>query len=303
MLYRRQVPSSTIYRSCLDSLETYVTDPWRWPRESDLVVDLVTTLRAGLGNPRVRASLTGPGFDRELADAQPEAPRTVPRIRTEARIIRASAAGAALVEAPSEAEEAQDESSGKKQLHKERFDIAIYRDQPIDLVLHPNGARDVVLAVHERDVAALVEVKLYPELFWLNRPARYECPWLSDVIKMSAIAPHAVRAVMLVETSLPLASVGVTYRGRKDKDALVTSLPSARPPWPLPDAAFTARATRPEGAATVQFEPCTSCEPGGVYLFALAVKASSAWKPSVAAGVLPADDVAARCWRATVTTT
>jgi len=294
------VPASTIYKSCLDALSTYVSDPWRWPRESDLIVDLVANLRPGLGNERVRAALTGPGFDRELVDGEPEASRTVPRIRTEARVIRAGAAGAASVEAPSEAEEAQDESTGKRQLHKDRFDIAIYRDQPIDLVFHPNGARDVVVAVHERDLAALVEVKLYPELYWINRSSRQECPWLSDLIKLSTFVPTGVRAILLVETSLPLASIGVKYRGRKDKDALIPSTPSGRPPWPLPDGAFSARTTRPEGPVAVQFDPCTSCEPGGLYLFALALKASSAWKPTVAAGLLPDQDVAARCWRATV---
>ncbi len=37
-----------VHAVCRNTLEQYLDDPWRWPREHDLVVDLVVSIRAAL---------------------------------------------------------------------------------------------------------------------------------------------------------------------------------------------------------------------------------------------------------------
>ena len=157
---------------CDDALQKYVRWPWRWPKESDLVVDLVHSLNRELGRQAVAlADLVGPGsLDLSTARAR------VPRVRTEARPRTES---------------------------RTAFDIAILGTTPLEVHLHANGARDVVRRVDGRQIAALIEVKLEPGLTQQG--------WVADLEKLMHPQCEGTRVVLWIDTSLPLKAVGVTY--------------------------------------------------------------------------------------------
>src|SRR5580704_15129065 len=75
--------------ACRSVLERYLLDPWRWPRESDLVVDLVARIRAELvcrGEPESTAAALRHHLRYEVMRDEEF---RVPRVRTELKLIDA----------------------------------------------------------------------------------------------------------------------------------------------------------------------------------------------------------------------
>ena len=119
---------SAVNAVCARALEDYLTDPWRWPRESDLIVDLVTLIREELrrrGEPeRVAATpLLNAWYDL-IGSTKIQ----VPRVRTELKLA-------------SLGDDAND-SKG------DRTDIGILRAAGATIHFQPHGVRDVTLRVN-----------------------------------------------------------------------------------------------------------------------------------------------------------
>ena len=275
------MPAVVLHETCSAILREYLEHPWAWLRENDLVVDVVSRLRTRIPG-RVPAKLIGPGFATRLVDlgASP-GHRMISRLRTEVKVAR--------------------DLSDKTQL---RCDVCILADREVSVVIYPEGARDVVLKVIEQDVAGLLEVKLYSDLY-LDKDER--CPWLDDLLKLSRIASGEVRGVLLVDTGLPLSAMGILYMCKRDEVTLAR-IPGALPPWPLPvSGPFEARPFNPETGRTalVRFEPVQTPEGPGTYLWALGLVDGSAWRgefdeASSRCRPIPEADVLPTCWRVTV---
>ncbi len=120
-----------VREECDRVLSGYMKDPWRWPRESDLVADMVMSMQKAMGeHARVTAERETPGLQSGRSAV------TVPRVRTEV----------------------------KPGGNAKKVDIGVLGAPQVKVYLHGNGARDVVLQVDEADLSAIVEVKLEPGL-------------------------------------------------------------------------------------------------------------------------------------------
>jgi hypothetical protein len=249
---------------CRTALHDYLNDPWRWPRETDLVVDLVGRIRSGLpeGERQVPANLRNLG--NTLQDAQ-GGPRRIPRVRTELKL-------------------------GDDGL---RVDIGVFRSRTVDCFLNREGARDVSLKANAGDMEGLLEVKLFPDLYLFRD--EQPCKWFGDVLKLGTLAPDAVRGALLLDTSLPLEQIGVTYSRRRGATELarVDQSPSL-PPWPLRPGPFSVEV----GHRMATFEPTDAPQHAGLYLWALA--ADRSWTPAFG-GVLGRADVNPYCWTVRLT--
>ncbi len=122
---------SHVRDACNKVLCRYIEKPWQWPRESDLIVDLVYFLRSFLAeNATANAK-----FDSSLYP-----PVDVSRVRTEVK-----PRGGAL-----------------------RLDIGILRDTDVTVLLGSGGVRDVLLSVKLEELVAAIEVKLEPKFDWMD---------------------------------------------------------------------------------------------------------------------------------------
>jgi len=266
---------SLLNEVCLKILAEYLLDPWAWPRESDLIVDLVSRIRSGLpaADRRVPARLDGLQGSSKLLDVGGTVARSLPRVRTELKL-------------------AEDGI---------RVDVGIYRNQEIRCSFNHEGARDVNLRAFEDDVEALLEVKLCPDKYEFS--GEHPCRWLADLLKLDDLARATTRGVLLLDTSLPLKTIGVAYkRGRNGATTLARDMGTEvahadLPPWPIPDGGF--RVVNQHGAFT--FERVDAPPAEGLYLWGLALKGS--WKPEFSGNLVPLlseADVVPRCWSVTV---
>lgn len=287
----KPMPKKAFHAVCTDVLQQHLDDPWRWLRENDLVVDVVTRVRDRLPARALAARLTGPGFDRRLIDAS-RLPRKIQRVRTEVKVARS--------EKEANATEDEDDESPKK---KDRIDVCVLvDDHVVDVVIHEKGVRDVVLKVTERDVAGLLEVKLYSDLYIQSG----HCGWLDDLVKLSRIANNAVRGVLYLDTALPLTSVSINYRQKRRELSTLRRSAGNLPPWPLVDgASFEVHYNdRSNVSRTMSFHHVAEPDDVGPYLWALAVRPSTQWSPSFVSRssiLLPVVDVVPNCWRVSFT--
>ena len=281
-----------IRRILTDVVTRYAVDPWAWPRERDLVSDLVHLLRDAFPPSIVPATLALPSGLVDVGGSR----RTSPRVRTEVRLD----AGTRGQGAPPEGE-AHDVQS-PRQDHGTKVDLAVLKDATVEMTLHGNGARDVVLECRTSDIAALVEVKLNPDRYFLKN--KKMSPWLEDVLKLLAIRVDVPRFVLALDTTLPLQAVGVTWTARH-RDIRVEPRPDL-PSWPLTACSFEVRKTGNGPSRMLSFRPCDAANGTGVYLCALALRHSSTWRAvadpvSRRIPLVPTADLVATCWEATVT--
>jgi hypothetical protein len=280
--------SQDMHAVCVDVLTTYVSDPWSWPRESDLVVDLVTKLSARMTPRRVptRLRLAKPG----VSDIGSSTMRSAPRVRTEVKPRAVPLGGSGV----SEVADADDDSGRPKQDHGDRIDIAVFKDRTVDTVLHANGARDVVLEVDPEDLDGVLEVKLYPASYYKTDKRRgLTCYWFDDILKLRALANIGIRGLLLVDTSLPLDAVGVTFVSSSKNPRGVAKTPSNLPAWPLSDGSFVVT----HRDRSIRFDPVEQPDEQGLFFWSLAVKSTSTWTPTFVRGVVPkvaASDVVTR---------
>ncbi len=263
------MPLATLHATCIEILNRYRADPWQWAREIDLVVDVVSLARAGLPQPVVDGTLVGDGFVANRLIDTVRAPRRIPRVRTEVKIG-----------------------------NRERVDICVLAERPVHVFMSRVGARDILLTVREQDVAGLLEVKFYSDLY-IDK-GRY-CMWLDDLLKLSRFTKEAVRGVLYVDTGLPLATVGVNYLQKRGERSLERRH-EALPPWPLPaESDFEVRyVDRDASVQVVKFEPVP--EPDGLGLFLWAFGART-WRPhfvSQQSPPLPVGNVVPSCWKVSV---
>ena len=271
--------ASLVHRTLLGTLERYVRDPWAWPRESDLVVDLVTELRRGLPSATVPTRLKLPS---SIVEDAPGTARSGPRVRTEVRPRCTPSLAATRTKG--------------KQHHRDRIDIGILKNDSVETVLHAYGARDVVLEVDADHLEALVEVKVAPDLYLMDD----RCCWLEDVLKLLPLCPKALRAAIFIDTSLPIATVGLAYSRRRPGHLDPGRNRRGVPPWPVPDADFEVATS----AGLLRFGLVDAPSAGGVFVWGLAVNEGSSWRAftdPVARRVplLPTEDVVPRCWAVT----
>jgi hypothetical protein len=247
---------------CRKALTDYLGDPWRWPRENDLVVDLVQRIRLGLPEDERQVQATFENLGSKFQNVgQPT--RLVPRVRTELK------------------------------LNDDRFrvDIGVFRSKVVGCFFNNNGARDVTLKANKSDMEGLLEVKVFPDLYLF--PSGQRCKWFGDIMKLDTLARDAVRGVLLLDTSLPLNGVGITYTRRRGTASLGRVEEPSLPCWPLRPEPFSVEV----GANTATFEPTDAPRLGGLYLWALAVDRSST--PTF--GMLLAhSDVKPFCWKVEV---
>jgi hypothetical protein len=287
---------NSVHRVIETLVKAHLSSPWTWPRESDLVVDLVRRLRAELGPTicnEVRVELSDAAA-RHFAHVPTKVAPSAPRVRTEVRIMKPKADPTEEI-ATSLRETAKEK---KKQKHLRRVDVAVMRPQDAAVVVHAAGARDVVLHVHEKDVEFALEVKLYSELY----VPRGRCLWLEDIDKLSDLSRRMTCGLLLLDTALPLEDVGLTYKkGPRARRHFAEERGRLQFPWPLPAAGFDARS--PAGRS-LHFVPVDEPHGEGVYLWTLAQRQDSRWIPEYdevtrQVPLLPAADMTPSCFAVT----
>lgn len=273
------------HRVMLRLLESYLSDPWKWPREPDLMVDVVCMLRKEF--PAREVSVRFPRNADAFAVSS-EQGKIVPRVRTEVKVSSESEIQKDL--AWRNRTKAEKDDSGSRR----RVDVAVLRARNVQAILAPGGVRDVLLPVRAVDVAVALELKLYPDLYVRNG----HLDWMSDLHKLSRMSMDITRGLLFIDTSLPIATVGITYRDVKGSPtpARIKRRRKVFSHWPLPAADFSA----PGHGCEHQFKLVDEPREGRLYLWALALRADSEY--SVAnklAGNLPffpPEEFKATCW-------
>lgn len=212
-----------IRSTCIETLDAYRKNPWAWLRESDLVVDMVTSMRSKLDVSVINANPVGTSralFDERFLPL-------MPRIRTEVKVrIRQ-----------------HDNHSDNR-----RVDVCIYSTHAVDIYFGDNGVRDVTLPANENDIDGVVEVKLYPQLYLPRKKGSVESGWLNDVIKLYELSQicKCIRhyVVIFIDTSLPISTCGMRYArsdwAKNRYRGILQSVPeSVEGCWPIPARGFS----------------------------------------------------------------
>ena len=271
-----------VHKVCERILEKYMLNPWGWVRESDLVPEVARRLTSAIdGGKLAQVDLK---LSKPLARHGKRIWR-VPRVRTEVRL-----------SVPQTSHSAESEETPGKQ-RRQRIDLAVYRNaagKPV-IKVNGNGVRDALLHGKVEEFETLIEVKLTPGK-WIT--SENECRWFNDVEKLERFSEVPTRVVLLVDTALPLKSVGVTYDMTRSKTELY-SVPRGdlAVPWPLRSEAFAFNAR----GRRWTFTPCTPRSKPGLYLWAIGLKGRAPWNPE-ATRIAPvkAIHVKPTCWKVTV---
>jgi len=141
---------SEVGKVCHWALKEYIDNQWRWPRESDLVVELVTELKKIVGNDFSTKKFDGKLVDKDGKDEEGICKNTL-RIRTEVRL-----------------------GIGESQ----RVDICLLNENPTLYYNKGYGRRNIELAIKPDDVHEILEVKLDPFR---------QLTWVKDLIKLHRI--------------------------------------------------------------------------------------------------------------------
>ncbi len=282
--YQGKYMPERVHQVLAGLISRYLEEPWRWPREEDLLCEMVSELGREIRPNTVPIQLSLPS---RLVD-RVQAPRASMRIRREVKLVTASTRYAG--------DETKDDGGNVKQKHDDRIDVGVFKDTKVEIRVEVNGPRDVLLRVRPEDVAALIEVKVYPEHYF--QAARHESPWLEDVRKLHALDPSTLRCVVVLDTSVPLETAGVTWR----KSPRPLESDPSLPPWPLKAEAFELNTIIRREPRKLRFAPCSTPSEKGTYLYAPALRPTSTWRPlvDVAIGCVPLispGDMTCCCWQ------
>jgi len=163
---------SEVGKVCHWALKEYIDNQWRWPRESDLVVELVTELKKIVGNDFSTKKFDGKLVDKDGKDEEGICKNTL-RIRTEVRL-----------------------GIGESQ----RVDICLLNENPTLYYNKGYGRRNIELAIKPDDVHEILEVKLDPHKLLY---------WVDDIIKLKHIHdkyPEIHQHLIAIDNSLYLQS-------------------------------------------------------------------------------------------------
>ena len=155
-----------VRRVLQESVKADEAHPYRFLRESDLVCHIVSSLQGKLDTPWSPAASPQDGDlsaisadarrSRQKFEKVPEKRVRVSRVRTEVKL-----RGQGSPEQAPTSRRSKDRSKQSK-----RVDICVLKgSDAIHLYHHGAGVRDVVLRVDPHQVAALIEVKLYPSTY------------------------------------------------------------------------------------------------------------------------------------------
>lgn len=138
---------SIIAKICQWALEEHIGNQWKWPRESDLVADLVFKIKSSLGE-NAESPFTLVQRERNENSKEINHTRTT-IVRTEAKI---------------------------NDRHQ-KVDVCILKNNPT-YCFGNFGPRDILLRVDSKDVDEVLEVKLDPH------PLGY---WINDICKLEML--------------------------------------------------------------------------------------------------------------------
>lgn len=138
---------SKVSDACLWALDQHIINHWSWPRENDLVVDIVHKIKSSL-NPAFQL-----GELRELKTPTKsvKSVANTPLVRTEVKL---------------------GSNNG------ERIDVCLLKGNPVIFYGKKYGCRNVVLRIESKDAEELLEVKLDPHT---------QGGWINDLIKLCRV--------------------------------------------------------------------------------------------------------------------